>query len=145
MLSSQSQPEPLPKTKSSSGSNNEEQSIWKCWGLTHPELMREDHSSVVMNDKIVVLNGVLIRDESESEIDRKAAQNIVVVDPRTHNITIIPPIGSAVEQLCNVRSSASYWKDSKIVVCGGLKGIRGQKQETVGIITLKDLDSESTI
>jgi len=40
--------------------------------------------------------------------------------------------------------SACYWKDSRVVVFGGYDPNEFSNFSTVAVITLKDLDSEST-
>ena len=139
------------ETKSSSGNiysflldpNQQEQFEWKGWKLTHPELKRTGYSTVVMDDKIVVLGGSkpLVNEEDYTV---KQALNIAIVDPKAQTVKVLPPIGDDAKKLCWCTASACYWKDSKIVVYGGGERIPGftNIKSSIGIITLKDLDSE---
>ncbi len=68
---------------------------------------------------------------------------MILVDPEHQTFKIIPSIGDA-ESCSWGNMSACYWKDSKIVVFGGCDQSEDENQNTVAVVTLKDLDSEST-
>ena len=70
--------------------------------------------------------------------------NLILVDPEKQTFKVIPSIGDDVKSCCWSGMIACYWKDSKIVVFGGHDDVEWEYQSTVAIVTLKDLDSEST-
>ena len=111
-------------------------SLWKSWKLEHPEFQREYDTKITYpGDKILILGGV-----KPGKTGR--APNLILVDPENQTFKIIPSTGDA-DSCCCSFMSACYWKDSKVVVFGGLDSIEDRYSSTVAIITLKDLDSES--
>ena len=68
---------------------------------------------------------------------------MILIDPESQTFKVIPSIGD-VESCSWGFMSAYYWKESKIVVFGGSNQDDDEFQSTVAVVTLKDLDSDST-
>jgi len=141
-----------------SGLNPEAQLAWKDWKALHPELKRADYSTLVLSDKIIIIGGHpdevpedvdddVDEDEDGDENDilhnKFKMMNIVILDQMKQSLKVLPPIGDDVKNLCWSQASICHWKDSKIIIFGGIDQYFGEMKTSVGIITLKDLDSEN--
>jgi len=110
---------------------------WKEWEISQD---REYYSIVSMNDKIFLLNGYKF---NKNQTRRRKNPEITILDPKTQSLKTIPPTEDIEYELCWASGSACHWKDNKIVIFGGTDLDEYIPQATVGIITLKDLDSEN--
>jgi len=120
---------------SSSSLGQDDQMIWKEWEISQD---REHYSIMSMNDKIVILNGY----KTVNQTRRRQNTDITILDPKTQTLKRIPPTG-AFDELCWASASACYWKDNKIMIFGGTDLNNYIPKSTIGMITLKDLDSEN--
>jgi len=111
--------------------------FWKSWKLEHPEFQRQFDSVISYDGKILIVGGFV-------DNENKKAPSLILVDPETQKFQIIPSTGDA-ELCCWAGMSICYWKDSKIVVYGGADLSNDEMPVSdVAVITLKDLNSEST-
>ncbi len=68
---------------------------------------------------------------------------MILIDPESQTFKVITSVGD-VESCSWGHVSACYWKDYKIVVFGGCNQSKDVSYSSVAVVTLKDLDSEST-
>ncbi len=111
--------------------------LWKSWNHQHPEFKRTDDAKISYDGKILIVGGYLMPDED------KKALNLILMDPKTQKFQVIPSTGDA-ESCCDEIQSVCFWKDSKFVVFGGTNLPKRTYFSKVAVITLKDLDSQSS-
>jgi len=79
-------------------------------------------------------------------VNPKKMPNLVLIDPKSQTLKVIKSVRNDAGLCCWKRASACYWKDSKIIFFGGYDELNQDPYSSaVAIITLQDLDSESTL
>jgi len=113
---------------------DEEKLQWKQW---NPNVKRQFYSAVGLQGKFVFLGG-----SDSGQVDQLSVDSLLLFDPEKQKMSEIPLLNKDGQRFSLKAYQSIYLKDSKILVLNELKGDL-QVSQSIGIVTLKDLDSDA--